>query len=307
MPLDLSDSLVIAVSARALFDAEGGNRMFLEHGYDAYSEALRRDEDVPFAPGPAFHFVRGIGLADTLGGGTDRKPLVEVVLLSSQSPDTAPRLLHSIAHHGLPVRRLVLTGGAPTAPYLEALGTDLLLTRSAADAQDAVDSGVAAGVMYDRPASFVPDDGSVRIAFDGDSVLFSDESEAFYKANGLDAFRERERENARVPMGDGPFGAVMRGLHRIQKAAPGALRVALVTARDAPAHERALRTLRSWGVGIDEAFFLGGMAKAPFLAAFRASLFLDDQDAHLGPASLVVPCARVPYRSGSAMHVRTAA
>ena len=289
--------LVLAVSSRALFDLEGEATVFRESGLDAFAARQRDLEHVPLAPGPAFPLVRAL-LALNGRAPAGAPPFVQCIVVSGQHPDTGLRVLGSIAHHGLDIRCATFTGGAPIAPYLAAFGVGLLLSRSQEDAQQAVDLGIAAAAMYDAPKDYAGVKGCVRIAFDGDAVIFSDESEALYKREGLAAFRANELARARDPMEPGPHGAFLLALHRIREAAPDALRIALVTARGAPAHERALRTLRAWGVGVDEAFFLDGRPKAPVLKAFAADVFFDDQVAHLGPASLLVPSGRVPYRGG---------
>lgn len=301
MPADFSNTLVVAVSSRALFNLDSEARIFEEGGLGAFIAHQRANEAVPLVPGPAFPLVRALLALNAHATGPS--PLVEVVIVSGQHPDTGLRILNSVASHGLSITRAGFTGGAPTAPYIKAFKADLLLSRSAKDVQEAVDAGVAAAQMYDFQGG-APDAAEIRIAFDGDAVLFSEESEALYKREGLAAFQENEREKAHVPLPDGPFGKLLRALHRMQEGVPGAIRTALVTARNAPAHERALRTLRSWGVSVDEAFFLGGLGKSEFLAALRPQIFFDDQDYHLAPASRVVPSAKVPYPSGSALNPR---
>jgi 5'-nucleotidase len=297
MAVTTDQTLVIAVSSRALFDLENVNRIYNENGLRAFADHHRENEPVPLAPGPAFPLIRGMLALNA--SAPDGPPIAEVVLVSGQHPDTSLRVLKSITHYGLQIVRFAFTGGSPVVPYLQGFHTDLFLSRSGGDVQAAVDRGMAAARMYDMPPGYVPDDGQIRIALDGDSVIFSEESEAFYKAHGLAAFRANEAAKANVPLPAGPMGKLLLTLHRVQEQLPGAVRLALVTARNAPAHERVLRTLRAWGVSIDEAFFLGGIPKAAFLAAFRPQLFLDDQDCHLAPASQFVPCAQVPYPSGS--------
>lgn len=310
MPVDFSDTLVVAVSARALFDLEAEASLFRERGLDAYAAHQRANESSPLGPGPAFHLVRGLLALNA--GLAEASPAVEVVVVSSQHPDTGMRILNSIHHHDLAITRAAFTGGAPVTPLLPAFQVDLLLTRSPGDAQAAVDAGIAAATMYDLPGGYpVPDeDHPLVAAFDGDAVLFSDEAEVLYRQHGLAVFAANEAAMAHVPLPDGPMGKLLRSLARVRDAAPSnrrSLRIALVTARNGPAHERALRTLRSWGIGCDQAYFLGGMPKAPVLQAIGAAIFFDDQDAHCIPASRVVPSARVPYLTSSVLHVGAAA
>lgn len=307
MPVDFSETLVVAVSSRALFDLEADARLFQERGLEAFAAFQDENENVPIAPGPAFSLVRGLlALNARVARGA---PLVEVILVSSQHPDTGLRVLNSIKHHELNIARAAFTGGAPVAPLLSAFQVDLLLTRSEKDSQAAVDTGTGAAVIYDLPDDFRGAEAGqpLVIALDGDAVIFSDASERVYVSHGLDAFAANEAANAHVPLPEGPLGKLLRSLHRVRAAAPDLLRIALVTARSAPAHERALRTLRSWGIGCDEAYFLGNLLKAPVLKAIGATIFFDDQHAHCGPASRLVPSARVPYLSDSALHPKARA
>lgn len=223
--------------------------------------------------------------------------------MSHNSPDTSLRVFNSIAHYGLQISRAVLASGASLAPYLNAFHTDLYLSADEADVQAAIDSGIAAGIICcDRIQAVgetVEPLSQIRIAFDGDAVLFSDESEQLYKEQGLEAFEENERLRANQPMNQGPFAKFLKTISDIQKDFPqdqAPIRTALVTARSAPAHERVIRTLRAWNVRIDEAFFLGGISKSDVLKAFGAQIFFDDQAVHTKLASQVVPSARVPYK-----------
>lgn len=223
--------------------------------------------------------------------------------MSHNSPDTSLRVFNSIAHYGLQISRAVLASGASLAPYLNAFHTDLYLSADEADVQAAIDSGIAAGIICCDRIQTVGENpeplSQIRIAFDGDAVLFSDESEQLYKEQGLEAFEENERLRANQPMNQGPFAKFLKTISDIQKDFPqdqAPIRTALVTARSAPAHERVIRTLRAWNVRIDEAFFLGGISKSDVLKAFGAQIFFDDQAVHTKLASQVVPSARVPYK-----------
>ena len=142
----------------------------------------------------------------------------------------------------------------------------------------------------------------IRIAFDGDAVLFSSEAERIYKKQGMQAFQENEKTKANIPLQEGPFANFLKTIAHIQALFQdkehSPIRTALVTARNAPAHERAIKTLRNWNVHVDEAFFLGGVSKTEVLSAFGAHIFFDDQRIHAEPASEVVPSAVVPYREG---------
>lgn len=294
--------MVIGVSARALFDLTKEHEIYEKEGVGAYCDYQIAHEQEPLAPGPGFGLIRSLLGLNTLGKGD----LVEVIIMSHNSPDTSLRVFNTIRHYGLPITRAVLVSGASLAPYLEAFQTDLYLSACEEDVQGAIDSGIAAGIICtERGGSFdtavVGQPGPIRIAFDGDAVLFTDESERIFKAKGLHAFEENEERNAQNPLEAGPFAKFLCKLSDLQKLLAGdggecPIRTALVTSRSAPAHERVIRTLRSWNVRVDEAFFLGGLEKKSVLAAFGAQIFFDDQSVHTQSAAEAVPAARVPYR-----------
>ncbi len=297
MPMDFTHRLVVGVSSRALFDLEEENRIFETEGIDAYAAYQMAHENDVLRPGTAFSLVRALLRLNELGRGKK----TEVIVMSRNSADTSLRIFNSLAHYKLDITRAALSGGSSLSPYLDAFRTDLFLSANEEDVQRAINAGVAAGIICapltnTDPHAEIP---QIRIAFDGDAVLFSDESERIFQEQGIDAFQENERKNAQTPLHAGPFAKFLKALSTIQSefepdASP--IRTALVTARNAPAHERVIRTLRAWNVRIDEAFFLGGMTKRDILAAFGAHIFFDDQAVHTDPASAVVPSARVLYQ-----------
>lgn len=296
--------LVVGVSSRALFDLDFENDIYEKQGVDAYAQYQLAHEKQVLKPGAGFALVRALLRLNEL---IPDKRLTEVIVMSRNSADTSLRIFNSLQHYGLDVTRAALSGGAPLAPYLKAFDADLFLSAHEGDAQEAIDGGIAAGLIY---TGGIPDFDpfeqidQIRIAFDGDAVLFSDESERLYKQQGLEAFMDNERKNALSPLTEGPFAKLLKTLSFLQgmfKPREGPIRTALVTARNAPAHERAILTLREWGVRIDEAFFLGGMEKKAVLKAFHPHIFFDDQTLHTDPASTVVPSARVPYKSDSTL------
>lgn len=293
MPFRLDDKLVIGVSSRALFDLEAENKIFEEGGLEAYSNYQIEHEKDILSPGTAFPLVRALQrLSD----------MTEIIIMSKNSADTSLRIFNSIEHYKLDISRAALVGGASISSYLGAFKTDLFLSANEDDVQEAIDAGVASGIICSHDGfSLDPNDdiGQIRIAFDGDAVIFSDESERIYKEKGLQAFAEHEQANAKKPLPEGPFAKLLKTLALIQQKFPKEevpIRTALVTARNAPAHERVVRTLRAWNVRIDEVFFLGGIEKSEVLKAFGANIFFDDQSVHTEPASKVVPSARVPYK-----------
>lgn len=301
MAYDLTEPLVIGISSRALFNLEEENAVFEQHGLKAYAEYQRAHENDILLPGPAFQLVKAFLNLNSLQK-NDRT--VEVIIMSRNSPETSLRIFHSIEHYGLDITRAALLSGANVAPYLKAFKTDLFLSAYAPDVKQAVDNGVAAGMILTgkQHANSREAIGQIRIAFDGDAVLFSAESERVFKQKGIEAFYEHEANMVDTPLQKGPFANFLQALsglqniYQTQEQSP--IRTALVTSRSAPAHERAIKTLRDWGVRVDEAFFLGGVQKKDILASFGAHIFFDDQHAHAGPASEVVPSAVVPYREG---------
>ena len=303
--------LTIAISSRALFDLEVSHGLFEREGIAAYQAFQREREDEVLAPGIAFPLVRKLlalnalaplaavvapGAAPMAGG--EVAPRVEVILLSRNSSDTGLRIFNSIQHHGLDIRRAAFTSGAPTWPYATSFGADLFLSANPVSVRRALEDGVAAATILPSPAPAHRQD-QLRIAFDGDAVIFGDESERVSREQGVEAFGRHERERAREPLSGGPFRNFLDALHRLQAAFPpgdaSPIRTALVTARSAPAHERVIRTLRDWGVRLDEALFLGGRAKGPFLQAFGADIFFDDSELNIASARDHVAAGHVPH------------
>ena len=287
------ETLVIGISSRALFDLRESHEVFETEGLAAYSDYQVEREGDFLRPGVAFPLVRKLlGLNE---GAIDH-PGVEVILLSRNSADTGLRIFNTIEHFGLNIQRAAFTNGASPWKYMEAFGADLLLSTNAADVRRALENGYAAATILPGSAS-TRDTGQLRIAFDGDAVIFSDEAERIYQEQGLEAFAASERQAANQPLSGGPFKHVLEALHKIQSAFPiedNPIRTALVTARSAPAHKRVVLTLREWGIRIDEALFLGGRSKGEFLKAFGADIFFDDQQVHIDSARAHVASAHVP-------------
>lgn len=286
--------LLVAISSRALFDLDESHTVFEKQGLAAFAEyQLSREKD-PLPPGEAFPLARKL-LA--LNDGDAPHPGVEVILISRNSAETGLRVFNSIQHYGLDIERAVFTNGRSRIGYMKAIGADLFLSVNEDDVRRTLQAGFAAALILPGTKKG-QHDGQLRIAFDGDAVLFGDESERLYKEQGLDAFHESEAASAHSPLEGGPFKALMLALQRIQSAYPiedNPIRTALVTARSAPAHKRVILTLRDWGIRIDEALFLGGKPKGPFLAAFGADIFFDDQQVHCDSAREHVVTGHVPH------------
>ncbi|WP_112182036.1 5'-nucleotidase [Paraliobacillus zengyii] len=295
MAFNFSEYLVIGISSRALFDLRKENEIYEKDGVEAYSNYQIEHEDKKLEPGLGFSLIKGILKLNEVTEG-ERK--TEVVIMSRNNPDTSLRIFNSFKEYDLDIQRAALTSGASLVPYLNAFDVDLFLSADESDVQEAINAGVAAGLIYQNDTSYHESTlKEIRIAFDGDAVLFSDESEKIYKEKGLEAFEEHERNNAKNPLPEGPFAKLLKTLVFLQKefgSDEKTIRTALVTARNLHAHERVIRTLRSWDIRIDEAFFLGGASKEKILEAFGAHIFFDDQEVHL---SKNIPSARVPYKN----------
>lgn len=292
MPVSFEGKLVVAISSRALFDFEEENRIFDARGERAYIDLQFSRLDVPARTGVAFALVKKM-----LAFNTPETQRVEVVILSKNDPVSGLRVFRSAERAGLKLERGVFTRGRSPYRYLDALQANLFLSANEHDVMSALEARVpAARVIPESAQAAERHADEVRIAFDGDAVLFSDEAEQVFRRDGLAAFEQSEREAARVPLAGGPFRRFLAALCRIQGAYPAEsapIRTALVTARGAPSHERVIRTLRAWGIRIDEALFLGGLEKGAFLRAFRADIYFDDQRGHCESARAHVATGHV--------------
>lgn len=287
--------LVVAITARALFHLEDGHQLFEQQGIDAYAHYQRERENELLQPGIAFPLVKKL-LA--LNDGADpSRPRVEVILLSRNSSDTGLRIFNSIEHFKLKITRAVFTSGAEVYPYIKPFGAHLFLSANPDSVRAALEHGVAAATILPALAS-VQVHSELRIAFDGDAVIFGDESERVSQQDGLAAFHANEVKHAHMPLKGGPFKGFLSALHDLQDSFPvlnSPIRTALVTARSAPAHKRVILTLREWGVRLDESLFLGGRDKGPFLEAFCADLFFDDSTHNIDNARQHVAAGHVPH------------
>ena len=296
-PVRLELPLIIGVSTRAMFDLAEEHAVFEREGVKAYAKLQRERENDPLRPGAASEVTkRLLALNPTVG-----KPLVDVILLSKNSPDLSLRAFKALDQHQIPIGRGSLTSGRSVAQFVRAWKIDLFLSNDEDDVRAAHAGGTAAARLGARPdpTSDAPAD-EVRFAFDGDAVVFSDDSDRIFKERGLESFLEHERLNASVPMERGPFGRTFLPklsqlrAHFMRPDGTSRVRIAIVTARNAPAHERVVRTLREWGTPADEAHFVGLAEKAPILAATGAHIFFDDHEKHVVAAKEVVPSGLVP-------------
>ena len=298
MPVTLDGKLVVAISSRAVFNFEEENRVFERDNDHAYMALQRERMAQPAAPGVAYALVKKLLAFDAFEV-PDPKRQVEVVVVSRNDPVSGLRVFHSAQQAGLRLERGVFTRGRTPWRYLAPLKANLFLSANEDDVSAALAAGIPAARVFPQSVQASeshPDE--IRIAFDGDAVLFSDESEQVFQSQGLDAFQAHEQRNVGLPLMPGPFKPLLEALHRLQQASlatGGAMKIrtALVTARSAPAHERAIRTLMDWGVEVDEAMFLGGLEKGPFLREFEPDFFFDDQTGHCESGARVGPTGQV--------------
>lgn len=294
MATNLINKLVISIASRALFNLDESHEIFEQQGIESYQDYQIQHENEILEPGVAFHLVKKLLHLNEL---LPNKPMVEIILLSRNSADTGLRVFNSIQHYQLNITRAAFTSGHTPYQYVSAFGAHLFLSANPEDVRQALNAGVAAATIGSSKAN-INETEELRIAFDGDAVLFSDEAERIYQAQGLAAFSASEKEFANKPLSGGPFKGFLAALHSIQNQFPAnqcPIRTALVTARSAPAHERVIKTLRAWKIRIDEALFLGGLSKGEFLKAFGADFYFDDQPGHCDAAAEHVATGHVPH------------
>lgn len=292
MPYNLSEKLVIGITSRALFNLDEAHRVYSEQGLEAYRRYQTERETENLEPGTGFSLVKSLLHINNFGKGR----LVEVILISRNDADSGMRIMNSVEAHGLDITRFAFTDGPTAYRYLKPLYCDLLLSAAPSDVLAALAEGFPAALVYPPPSTKSEGEGPVKIAFDGDAVLFDDESERVFQKEGIEAFRKREAELEDTPLNPGPLKDFLDALNRIQRLFPESecpIRIALVTSRDAPAHKRPVKTLRAWGVRPDESFFLGGIDKGPILEALQPHIYFDDQRLHLESAAMSTPSAQV--------------
>lgn len=316
MALDLSDTLVIGITATALFDLSEADTVFrkkLEQDKDTaireYRDFMLQRENEPLEDGTGMPLVNALLKLNQHKKEDDKSLLVEVVVMSRNSPETGIQVFNNIRTRKLPITRHAFTGGESVTDYLEAFDVDLFLTTDIKDAQKVRDVDTCAVALVKEPPTNIENipEGQVRIAFDGDAVIFDESSEIVYKAQGIKNFYKNEDTKQNEPMKEGPYASLLRKLSRLQDRLPfsveySPVRIAIVTARNAPAEMRVIKTLRAWGVYVDEIFFLGGLDKSKILRAFKAHIFFDDQDIHLEETSHFIPSCKVPYCSNSILN-----
>lgn len=304
MNKSIKTGLTIGISSRALFDLDESHTVYEKEGLEAYANHQISQEEIPLKPGIAFSLVKKLlrlndQVEELLHGKTPKEEkIVEILLLSRNTADTGLRAFNSLSHYELPIHRAAFTGGRSPHEYISAFGIDLFLSANAQDVREVLQAGYAAATILPSTTSEPSFHKELRIAFDGDAVLFSDEAERIYQEHDLEHFILSEKNAAKTPLPGGPFKNFLQTLYKLQQLFPEDLqpiRTALVTARSAPTHERVIRTLRAWGIRIDEALFLGGLPKGEFLQAFGADIFFDDQKKHCDSARHYVTTGHVPH------------
>lgn len=294
MAVDLTQYLTIAISSRALFKLDDEHHIFEQKGPEEYEKYQVAHENELLEPGPGFPLIKAI-----LTLNSKKRKRAEVVIISRNNPSVALRIMNSVKKHNLDITRAAFTTGTPVSKYLESFAVTLFLSRNEEDVREALNNRIAAGLLYASPVNYQESLDEIRVAFDGDAVIFSDEAERVYKKDGLEAFLDHEQKNANLPLPEGPFAKLLKALAFLQKGSIKRdikIRLGLFTARNSPAHERVIKTLRLWNVRIDEMFFMGGVPKQDVLKAFRPHIFFDDQQVHCKPASRFVPTAAVPTK-----------
>jgi len=316
MGLDLSNTLVIGISATALFDLSEADSVFREKykkdkdsAIAEYRQYMMERENDDLKDGTGMPLVKALLNLNKFKKEEKEAPLVEVVVMSRNSPETGIQVFNNIRSRKLPISRHAFTGGESVTDYLEAFDVDLFLTTNQKDAQRVRDTNSCAVALVKEPPSDIEKipEGQVRIAFDGDAVIFDESSELVYKTDGIEKFYDNENTKQDEPMAEGPYASLLRKLSCLQERLPfsveySPVRIAIVTARNAPAEMRVIKTLRAWGIYVDEIFFLGGVDKSKILRAFKAHIFFDDQDVHLDETSTYIPSGKVPYNSSSELN-----
>lgn len=308
MSQSLDGRLVVGVASSALFDLTESDRVFQDQGEDAYRDYQQAHLDDQLAPGVAFPFIKRLlslnDLALSVDPAEPAEPLVEVIVLSRNDPETGLRVMRSVESHGLPISRAVFMQGRSPYAYMPAFNMSLFLSANASDVREAIGMGLPAGCVLGDPVT----DGAgtdLRIAFDFDGVLADDSAEQVMAASGLEVFHQHEADNAATPLPSGLLRGFLQAVNRIQRVEDRLdarepdynrrLHVSIVTARSAPAHDRVIATLKSWGVRVNDAFFLGGVGKEGVLAILKPHIFFDDQLRHLESTAAVVPSVHVPF------------
>lgn len=304
MPYSIDKKFVIAVASSALFDLTESDSVFRQQGETKYREYQEKNIDKPFDKGVAFPFIkRLLSLNDSF---SEEQP-IEVVLMSKNSPETGTRVFRSIQHYELNISRACFTSGKSNFQYLPAFNATLFLSANLGDVKATLEMGCPAGRVLNK--HYIQDneeDNELRIAFDFDGVLANDDSEKIYKETGgnMQAYFKHDLQHANEALPLGPIGPLLQKISFFQKlekrkietdaSYQRILKTSIVTARNAPVHERVVASLKDWGVEVDDAFFLGGIDKSRILNIMKPHIFFDDQMTHLKHIDNV-PAVHIPF------------
>lgn len=302
MPYPIEKKLVLAISSSALFDMREADAIFQKSGTKAYRDHQKEKAEVPLDRGVAYPFIKRLLNLNILY--PTQQP-VEIIVLSRNGPDVSERFFASCQHYGLDITRGAFLSGKPPWKYIPSFNASLFLSANKKDVTDAVSAGMPAGFVLPTNAPAEPTSNELRIAFDFDGILASDEAEKVYQGEGLELFHQAEKAKANQPLEPGPLKDLAQKLaywQRVEERKQSkdssyepAIRISIVTARNAPAHSRFLNTLEQWGLSATETFLMGGIEKKRVLEVLKPHLFIDDQESHLTPVSDDVPCVHVPF------------
>ena len=286
------DKLKVAVSIKALFDMVEEDKIYQKEGLDAYIKYNEEKENEILQPGTAFRLIKNL-----LALNTKENKIIEVLIMSRASVSIAQRIYKSLEYYGLEIEQAYFTSGDAISSYAICAGVDLYLSSTKSDVKNVLENGIAAGYIRPQRANYYKDTKGLRIAFDCDQVLFSDESDKVFKEEGLEKYIENEKKKANKPIESGPFKNFLIKLGKIQELYENndenPIKIAICTARDFATAQRALNTIKSWGVRIGQAFFLNGSDKPVVLEAYQADIFFDDSTKNIKDASKVVPSVQV--------------
>lgn len=303
MPYDLSERLVIGLASSALFDLQESDDVFRNKGEEVYRQYQRAKQHNPLPKGAAFPFIKKLLSINEIN---PEDPPIEVILLSRNDPDTGLRVMNSIKGYGLGITRALFLQGRDPHKYINALSIDLFLSANEIDVKQAIHAGYPAGqVLSSHIEDDIISDTELRIALDFDGVIIDDEAEKIYASQGIKKFHQHEADHANEAHNPGPLTSFLKKLAIVQTQEKNfsesagcykpKLRISIVTARNAPSHERVINTMREWGITVNEAFFLGGIEKRKVLEILNPHIFFDDQKIHLDPATEILPSVHIPF------------
>lgn len=295
--------LTIGISSRALLNLEPENAVYEKHlkisraaAIEAFIQYQQEHRGDIIPKGVAFPLIKALlDLNKTLSD-PDGPRAIEIVVISRNHPDCGTRVLHSLKHHGLEICQGAFTGGDPVLPELRMFDVDLFLSYEESDVLAAVNAGISAAKIFGGPVDPAEYNPMPLLAFDGDSTIFSDESDRAYLAGKMKGFREHEAAKAGIPLPEGPMARFVHALSLIHRSAPidrPPIKMALVTSRDLHLMSRPLDTLRGWGIHLDKCYAVSRMKKQRILQHLKPLMFFDNDPKHCADAAVCTPTAHV--------------